>query len=89
MRKVCSIRIRVKASDGTFPIALAYRSRKLFLIEDVRAALYSDSHLKVKMIRIFVSTGGHLGEDGGAVKVGSLEPMDIPEVKVHVLSHSP
>ena len=60
-----------------------------FPINGVSAFLQSDSHLKIKIIRIFVSTWRHLGENGGAVKIGSLKPVIVPDIKVQVAADGP
>jgi len=72
-----SINIPARASDGAFPI------------DGIRAFLQPDSHLKIKKVRIFVPAGGHLGDDGGAVKIGPLKPMIVADIKVHIGADRP
>src|SRR5262247_4170464 len=57
--------------------------------QSISTTLQPDSHRSIKIIRILVSPGGHFGDDGGAIKIGTLEPMNVPEIKVQVLPHRP
>ena len=49
-----------------------------------RSLLNSDSNRRIKIITVFVSAGGHLGEDGRTIEVRALKPMDVADIKIQV-----
>ena len=51
--------------------------------------LHPHAHLEIKVVCIFVSSEGKTRGAGEAVKIGSLEPMYVPNIEIHIGAERP